>query len=439
MQLRRSLSLLDVTMINVGTMIGSGIFIVPAAIALQLTGIGWNLGVWVAAAALSLLGALTFGELGATLPQAGGLVVYLREAYGPIWGFFYGWTVFIVIQTGSIAAVSVAFATYLGHFVPLGPIGIKLVAIAAIAALTLVNAIGVRAGARTQNVVTIAKLVVIALLIAVSFGSSAGSMRHLATPAARLSSALVGAFGTALVAALWAFDGWIHTSYVGGEVENPGRNIPISTVASVVVVTVVYLALNLGCHYVLGQEGVARSSRVAADTAAAAIGGSGAGFASALIALATLGCVSGMILAGGRIYYAMAREGLFFTSVGQVHPRYRTPANSLWLQGLWSIALALSGRYDQLFTYVVFASWVFYGMGAAAIFVLRGRPGLSSPYRVWSVVPAAFVVLTIALLCGTVINDPRDAAIGLALMLAGVPAYFWFRRVGVISNAGEAL
>lgn len=427
MQLRRSLTLLDATMINVGTMIGSGVFIVPAAIAIQLTGISWILGVWVVAAMLSLLGALTFGELGATLPQAGGLVVYLGEAYGPIWGFFYGWTVFVVIQTGSIAAVAVAFATYLGHFVPLGAAGSKLVAIGAIALLTLVNLIGVRAGARTQNIVTIAKLIVIALLIAVSFGSSAGSMLHLATPAARLSWPLLSAFGTALVAALWAFDGWIHTSYVGGEIENPGRNLPLSTVASVVIVAAVYLALNLGYHYVLGQDGVAQSSRVAADTAAAAIGASGAGFASALIALATLGCVSGMILAGGRIYYAMAREGLFFKFVGQVHPRFGTPANSLCLQGLWSIVLALSGRYDQLFTYVVFASWVFYGMGAAAVFVLRGRPGLRSPYRVWSVVPALFVVFAVVLLCATLMTDPRDALIGLALMLAGLPAYFWFR------------
>ena len=320
MELRRSLTLLDATMINVGTMIGSGVFIVPAAIALQLTGISWILGVWVVAAVLSLLGALTFGELGATLPQAGGLVVYLGEAYGPIWGCFYGWTVFVVIQTGSIAAVAVAFATYLGHFAPLNATGVKLVAIGAIVLMTLVNLIGVRAGARTQNIVTIAKLAVIALLIAVAFGSGAGSLRNLATPAARLSWPVLSAFGTALVAALWAFDGWIHTSYVGGEIENPGRNLPLSTVASVVIVAVVYLALNLGYHYVLGQVGVAHSSRVAADTAAAAIGNSGAGFASALIALATLGCVSGMILAGGRIYYAMAREACSSNSSARYIP-----------------------------------------------------------------------------------------------------------------------
>jgi APA family basic amino acid/polyamine antiporter len=430
-ELPRTLGLFDATMINVGTIVASGIFLVPTDVARRLDSAPLNLAVWVVATVVSLLGALTIAELGAALPRAGGLFVYLREAYGPIWGFFYGWALFIVIQTGSIAAVAVAFATYLSHFVPLGTLGVKAVAVLSIAVLTGINVLGVREGAWTQNVVTVAKILVIGGLLAIAFSAPTGSWSNLAEPGSAAASwPLWLAFGTALLGPLWAFDGWIHTSYVGGEIRNPGRNLPWSTIASVVIVGAVYLALNAAYLYVLRVDGIARSELVAADTAAAVLGAAGAGFAAALVMLTTLGSTNGMILAGPRVYYAMARDGLFFPAVARVHSRFRTPAVSLLVQATWSALLVFTGTYEQLFTYVVFASWVFYGMGAAAVFVLRRRRDLVRPYEVWGYpwVPALFVAFTGALLANTLLTRPRDSLVGLGLMLAGVPFYLFWRR-----------
>lgn len=418
-------------MINVGTIIGSGIFLVPVTVALHLDSALLNLAVWVVAALVSLLGALTIAELGASLPKAGGLFVYLKEAYGPIWGFFYGWTLFVVIQTGSIAAVAVAFATYLGHFLPLSALGIKLVALLAIALLTGINVLGVREGAFTQNVVTVAKITVIGGLLAIAFAAPAGAWSNLATPGTRgLEMSTAAAFGAALIGPLWAFDGWIQTTYVGGEIRQPGRNLPLATVGSVLLVGAIYLLLNMGYLYVLRVDGVAGSTLVAADTAAAVLGAGGAAFASALVVVTALGSTNGMILAGPRVYYAMARERLFWEPVARVHPRFRTPAISLAVQAVWSVALVFSGTYEQLFTYVVFASWVFYGMGAAAVFVLRRRTDLPRPYRVWGYpwVPLAFTAFTAALLVNTLVTNPRDSLVGLGLMLLGVPFYLFWRR-----------
>jgi APA family basic amino acid/polyamine antiporter len=431
-ELPRTLGLFDATMINVGTIIASGVFLVPAAVAQRLDSAPLNLAVWAVATVFSLLGALTIAELGAALPRAGGLFVYLKEAYGPIWGFFYGWALFVVIQTGSIAAVAVAFATYLGHFVPLSDLGVQLVAVLCIGALTAINVLGVREGAWTQNVVTVAKIAVIAGLLAIAFASPSGSWSHLSagsSTGSALSTARV--FGVALVGPLWAFDGWITTSYVGGEIKNPGRSIPIATIASVLIVGAIYLCLNAAYLFVLGVGGVARSPLVATDTAAAVLGSAAAAFASALVMLSALGSTNGMILAGPRVPYAMAKERLFWAPAARVHPRFRTPAVALLLQGAWSAALVFTGKYDQLFTYVVFASWVFYGMGAAAVLVLRRR-GLPSPYRVWGYpwVPLAFVAFTAALLVNTLVTDPRDSLVGLGLMLLGVPFYAYWKRRG---------
>ncbi len=429
-ELRRSLGLFDATMINVGTIVASGIFLVPMAVAQTLDSAPLNLAVWVVATLFSLLGALTIAELGASLPQAGGLFVYLKEAYGPIWGFFYGWTLFIVIQTGSIAAVAVAFATYLSHFVPLGGLGVKLGAVACIAILTTINVLGVREGVWTQNIVTVAKILVIGGLLAIAFAAPTGSWSNLAAAGtASFVPGTVVAFGAALIGPLWAFDGWIHTSYVGGEIKNPGRNLPLSTIYSVLIVGAIYLLLNAAYLFVLRVDGVARAPLVAADTAAAVLGGAGAGFAAALVMLTTLGSTNGMILAGPRVYYAMAKDRLFFRAIARVHPRFETPAISLGVQGVVSALLVFTGTYEQLFTYVVFASWVFYGMGGAAVFVLRRRPDLPRPYKVWGYpwVPLAFVTFSGALLVNTIVAQPRDSLVGLGLMVLGVPFYLFFR------------
>jgi APA family basic amino acid/polyamine antiporter len=386
------------------------------------------------AALFSLAGALTIAELGAALPQAGGLCVYLREAFGPFWGFLYGWALFVVIQTAAIAAVGVAFASYLGHFLPLSPLAAQLVACAAVLMLTAVNVLGVRQGVLTQNIATFAKLAVIAGLIVLAFARGEHAVSAEA-PAASLSLATLGA---AAIGPLFAFDGWITVSYIGGEVKDPGRNLPLAALLSIGIVTVLYLALNGAYLHVLGSQGVAASPLVAADTARALLGPRGADLAAAMVVIATFGALNGNILGGARVFYAMAGDGLFWRSIGRVHPRFGTPAAALWAQGLVSVAFVFTGKFDELLTSCLFASWLFYAMGGLAVFALRRRRDLERPYLVWGypVVPALFVVFAALLLVSTVAADPRDTAIGAGLLLTGVPAYFMFRTRSPAPAAG---
>src|SRR5215470_11574184 len=276
--LRRALGALDATMVNVGVMIGSAVFLTASDVARALPHPAMQLGAWAVAGLFSLAGALTIAELGAAFPEAGGLYVYLRRAFGPFWGFLYGWSLFAVIQTASIAAVAVGFASYFGHFVPLSPGGAQLLAIAAIAALTAINVLGVREGIVTQNVVTFAKMAVVAGLIVLAFASGTSSWGHL-TAAAPIRSPGIAAVGAALVGPLFAFDGWITLSYMGGEVKDPARNLPFAAFASVAIVGALYLALNAAYLAVLGSSQVSGSSLVAADTARALLGPRGADFA----------------------------------------------------------------------------------------------------------------------------------------------------------------
>jgi len=425
-ELRRSLGLLDATMVNVGVIVGSAVFLTASDVARALPHPLLQLGTWVVAALFSLAGALTIAELGASYPQAGGLCVYLREAFGPLWGFLYGWALLVVIQTASIAAVAVAFASYWAHFLPLSPRGAELVAVAAIAALTGVNVLGVREGVWTQNVVTFAKLAVISGLVVLAFAGSAGSPSNLISPMGPI--ALAG-LGPALIGPLFAFDGWITTSYIGGEVKQPGRNLPLAALISIAIVTVLYLALNAAYLFVLGSDQVAASPLVTADTARALLGPRGADLAAAMVVIATLGGINGNILGGARVLYAMADAGMFLRAVGRVHPRFGTPAAALIVQGLVSIAFVFTGGFNQLLTNVLFASWLFYALGGLAVFVLRRRHDLERPYRVWGypVVPAAFVAFAALLLAATVASAPGDAALGGGLLLTGVPAYLFFR------------
>ena len=427
-ELRRALGLLDATMVNVGVMIGSAVFLVASDVARAFPHPALQLGAWAVAGLFSLAGALTIAELGAALPQAGGLYVYLRRAFGPFWGFLYGWALFAVIQTASIAAVAVAFASYFGHFVPLSPDAARLVAILSIAVLTGINVLGVREGVLTQNAVTLAKLVVVSGLVVLAFAGR--SHVHVA---ASPSQAPVGlaVLGAALVGPLFAFDGWITLSYMGGEVERPSRTLPLAALASVGIVSALYLALNGAYLYVLGPRGVAESPLVAADTARALLGPRGADLAAGIVALAMLGGLNGNILGGARVLYAMAEGGLFWRPASRVDPRFGTPAIALAAQALVSIAFVFTGRFEQLLTSVLFASWFFYALGGLAVFVLRRDPGLERPYRVpgYPAVPALFVAFAALLLASTIAAAPREAALGAGLLLTGVPAYLFFARV----------
>jgi APA family basic amino acid/polyamine antiporter len=393
------------------------------------------------AALFSLAGALTLAELSAASPRAGGMYVYLGEAFGAFWGFLYGWALFAVIQTAAIAAIAVAFATYCGHFLSLSGLEIQLLAACLIVVLTAINVLGVRDGVVTQNLATLAKIGLILGLIALAFVKGPGSGSGFASLSGPGSLAPFGlaAFGAALIGPLFAFDGWITTSYIGGEIKQPSRNLPLAALFSVVLVAALYLAVNAAYLHVLGSAAVAQSQLVASETAKALLGGRGADLAAVMVLIATLGSVNGCILGGARVYYAMAEDGLFWRRLASVHPRWGTPAASLIVQGAISTAFVFMGGFNQLLTYCIFASWFFYALGGTAVFVLRRKANRELPYRVWGYpwVPALFLGSTVLLLANTLWASFRDAAIGVALLLTGIPVYFYFARLRRASKVIE--
>ncbi|MFH0989521.1 MAG: amino acid permease [bacterium] len=430
-ELKRELSLLDSTMLNVGCMIGSGIFLVPASIALILPSSPSIILVWIFGGIISLFGALSVAELGAMYPNAGGQYVYLREAYGPLSAFLYGWTAFTVILTAAISAVAVGFATYLGYFIPLSAMGIKIIAIWSIILLTTINCFGIRLGAIVQNGFTILKLLIIVALIVLGFTMTNAQSLDLSLTNIPFSfSSFLGPFGIALVAVLWSYDGWIEITYVAGEVKNPQKNIPRSIILSMLIVLVIYTLVNITYLRVLPLEKIGQSTLVAADTATKLIGSAGASIAAITVMIATIGSNNGFILSGARIYYAMGIDNSFPKIMASVHPRFHTPIPSLIAQGVWSCLLVLSGTFDQLFTYVIFASWIFYAMAAGAVLILRKRsPELPRAYATWGYpyTPIIFILFSLYLVGNTLFEDPRDALFGLGIILLGIPAYYYWR------------
>jgi len=435
-ELKRELGLLDATMINVGTMIASAIFIVPATVAAQVPGSALMILIWVAGGVVSLLGALSVAELSAAYPEAGGQYAYLREAYGPPWAFLYGWANFLVINPASIAAIAVGFARYLGFFVPVSPAAIQAIAIVSIVLLTGLNGLGVRPGATTQNVLTLLKMGALAALIATAFVLPGGSVANFqpAWPAGSVGQ-WIGPFGLAMVGVLWAYDGWIETTYVGSEIKDPGRNLPRSIILSTVVVIAFYTLASVAYSYVLSPARMAGSTLVASDAAQITLGAVGAGFVAVAILVSTLGANNGIILTAARIPYAMARGGLFFRSQGIVHPRFATPVVALLTQGVIASVLARTGKYDQLFTYVVFAQFVFYALSAGAVILLRRKaPQVTRPYRTWGypVTPLVFIAFALWLVANTIAESPRESAVGAGLILLGLPGYwYWRQRLGL--------
>lgn len=431
-ELRRELTLLDSTMINVGSIIASAIFIVPASIALHLPSSSFVILVWVFGGVISLFGALAIAELGALMPRAGGQFVFLREAYSPFWGFLYGWTAFLVIISGSISAIAVVFATYLGFFYPLDAIEIKIVAIASILFLTFINCFGVKFGALVQNGFTFLKIAALGMLIVFSFALKGGSIANFSPvlPTAPLST-LGGPLMLAMIAVLWAYDGWIEVTFVAGEIRDPGKNLHRSLILSTVIVITVYVLVNLGYIYVLSLENIAKSTLVASDSAAVILGPPGASFVAGAVVISTFGANNGFVITGARIYYAMAKERLFFQSFSNIHPKFQTPIPSLIGQGIWASFLVFTGTYEQLFTYVVFASWIFYAMSCAAVFTLRKRfPEMPRPYKTWGYpfTPLIFILFSLILVISTLFENPRDAAIGILMIASGIPAYYYWSR-----------
>ena len=431
-KLARVLTLLDATMINVGGIIGSGIFMVPATIALLTGSTSLILAVWVFGGLISLFGALSIAELGAAMPRTGGQFVYLNEAYGPVWGYLYGWSCVAVINTASIAAVGVAFSEYLGFFFPLSTMGIKSVAILSVILLTIINILDVKSGARAQNIFTLLKIGAILGIISVGLVMDGGSAENIQPfYPDRPLPALVGPLGLAMVSVLWTYDGWIFITYVAGEVKNPGRNIPLSLVFCMLIVISIYLLINFVFTYTLGIGAMGTSMLVASDSASIFLGEKGAALVSIIILISLLGANNGFILTSARINYAMARDKLFFQQAAKVHPKFKSPANALVIQAMWASVLTFSGTYNQLITYIIFASWIFYAMSCAAVIILRKkRPEMKRPYKTpgYPYIPIIFILFAVFLIFNTILEAPRDAAVGAGIILAGLPLYFYWKK-----------
>jgi len=434
--LRRELGVFSAAMMVVGGIIGSGIFFTPSVSARALPSAGWVLAVWAAGGVVALAGALTYAELGAMLPDAGGPYVYLREAFGKLFGFLYGWMVLLSIATGAIAAVAKGFADYLARFMDLAPAGGPLgVAVIVIVALSFVNYLGVKPGAIVQNILTVFKIGALAALIAGGFvlWARVGAPLPVADAPAPRASLLLG-LGAAFVPVLFTIGGWQQMNMVAGEVRDPARSIPRALGVGIAIVIAIYLGANLVYLHALGRDGLAASSAAAADAAARYFGPGGARFIAVSAMISIFGFVSVAILSNSRIVYAMAADGSFFKAVGRVHPRFGSPHIAIVLIAFWSIALLLltKGDLGKLLSGVVFADWIFFGLGAASVFVLRRRrPELARPYRVlgYPLLPAFFVLAAAVGVASSFIAEPAMSMLGAAQLAIGLGLYFaLFRR-----------
>src|SRR5436190_5810619 len=450
-RLVKGLGLLDSTTLVMGSMIGSGIFIVSADIARQTQSPGLLIVTWIVTATLTLIAALSYGELAAAMPHAGGQYVYLREAFGPLSGFLFGWTTFMVIQTGTIAAVAVAFAKYSGVFLPWisaqnylvgqGKVGVttqQALAIAVIVLLSAVNSRGIRTGAVIQNVFTLAKTAALLCLITLGFWlgrnpQAVSANFHGFWRNASWSFDTIRLVGVAMVGALFSSDAWNNVTFTAGEVRNPKRNLPLSLALGVGVVSVLYLLCNLVYLNALPLEQIqtAPQDRVATAVAQQMFGGIGVQLLAAAIMISTFGCVNGMLLAGARVYYAMARDRVFFRQAGELDPKSHTPSTSLWLQCIWASLLCLSGRYGDLLDYVIFAVLIFYILTIAGIFVLRRtRPDMERPYRAigYPVLPIIYIAVAGLIEILLLLYKPNYTWPGLIIVLLGIPVYFLWRK-----------
>jgi len=430
-QLRRILGMRDLILMIVGTVIGSGIFLVPGTILKSVNGsVPLALTVWLVGGVLSLLGALTYGELSAMRPQAGGLYLYIRDCFGPFPAFLYGWTLFFVISSGSIATLAVAFGNYLGTFVELSAAGTKAVAVLMIVVITAVNVRGTRQSADLMNVTTAIKVVAL-LAMSVALLWLGGNPIFHGVNSSPQTGSLPSGFGLAMISVLWAYEGWQYATCSAGETVNPQRNFPLSFLIGSAALIGIYLFANLGYLAALGTDGVAGSTRVAASALGAVVGPGVAKLVAVAILISMLSAANSIILNAPRVYYAMAKDGLFFKSLSQVHPKFGTPALAVIAAGVWSSILAASGTFEQLLTYVVFIGWIFYALAAASIFVYRRRfPAEERPYRVpgYPFTPLVFILAAAALVTNTIASQPGRAIVGLGIVFIGAPAYFFWRR-----------
>jgi APA family basic amino acid/polyamine antiporter len=434
--LDRTLSLKDLVFIVIGTVIGSGIFLVPGAVLTQSQGaVGLALLVWLVAGILSLLGAFTYGEMGAMRPDAGGLYVYIRDAFGPLFAFLYGWMMFIVGASGAVATLAVAFTNYAGQFVPLSPVAAKVLAVAMIAVVMLINVRGTRQGANVQNYSTALKaaaiLVMSVLLLSVGNGFSLPELRW--WPENVSTGTIVTGVGLAMIAVLWAYEGWHYVTFSAGEAMDPQRTFPRGIVSGTIVVIGLYILANVGYIAALGPSGVMQSNRVAAEAMGMHFGQAAGKAIAAVILVSIFSAANGLTLTAPRLYYAMARDGLFFKRLAEVSPRFGTPAVAIVTSSVWGMVLAATGTFNQLLTYVIFMGWVFFALAAMAIFTYRKRePNVHRPFRTpgYPVTPVLFIASALAIVINTLVTQPARGFVGLGGVALGIPIYYVWRSRG---------
>jgi basic amino acid/polyamine antiporter, APA family len=449
----RGLSLLDSVLLLVGGIIGSSIFLTAKDIAGALPHPVLFLLVWILGGLISLCACFAFAELGSMFPDSGGQYIYMREAFGDLAAFLYGWMLFAVANGGSIAALSVASAAYLGGIIPaisqnhvvFSQAGVvvtraHVVAVISIVVVTWINVIGLRRGALLQNFATWAKFIAMAAFVLLGFSVGKGDWRHFTashwTSAHGLSMGLgtgqlFSAFGVALIAVFWAYDGWVYITWVAGEVKSPRRNVPLAMVLGTLAVGLIYVSMNMVYVYALPLSEIAQHETIAHAAASALFSPRAAAWLSIMIAVSCFGAMASLVLSGSRVYFAMARDGAFFQSMAKIHPKWRTPAFSLIGQGVWACLLTVSGRYDQLYTYVMFGMVLSYTLTVAGLFILRAkRPDTPRPYRCtgYPWLPAIYVLIGSAWTLNTIITRPREALAGTILVLIGVPGFWYWKR-----------
>jgi len=438
--LPRTLGLRDLIWLTIGSVIGSGIFLVPGTVLRQVDGlIIPAMLVWLVGGLLSLLGALTYGELGAMKPDAGGLYVFIRDCFGRFPAFLFGWTLFFVISSGAVATLAVAFSAYLGELVPLTPVMEKLIAVLMIVTVTAVNVRGTRASADLQNWTTLTKVVGILLMSGVLLWLGRGFHEH--GPAlwpSQYKASLASGFGLAMIGVLWAYEGWQFVTYSAGETINAQRNLPLGLATGAAALIGIYLIANISYLAALGGAGVAGSDRLAATALSAVVSPAAAKLIAVMILISIFSAANGIMLTSPRVYYAMARDRLFFQRLAEVHPRFKTPAFAIIAGAAWSVILAVTGTFEQLLTYVVFVGWIFYALAATSIFVYRRRaPEAVRPYRVpgypWT--PLLFIIAAAALALNTIATQPVRAGVGLGIVLLGAPAYLVWRSASSVPES----
>ena len=419
------------TALVIGTIIGASIFVQPSEVTSQVHSVQMVLLVWLAAGALTLIGSLVCAELASTFTRTGGVYVYLSEAFHPALGFLWGWAMLLTMHSGIIAAIATVFARYAGFFFPLDTTGGRIVAIGVILLLSAINYVGVQHGARLQTLFTAGKLLAVALIVTLGFALGGRVSGHFVGSSTARGETL-GGFLLAMVAGLFTYGGWHMVTYSSEETVDPARTIPRALLIGTVAVTLIYMAMNAVYLYVLPLDQVARSTRVAADLADVLLGSGGAGVMSGIVMFSTFGALTGIILTGPRVYYAMAQDGLLFRWFGVLHPRFGTPHRAIILQAVWASVLVATGTFRALFTRVVYTEWIFFGLLAIGLILLRRRRDLTRQYSIWGypVLPIVFAISSFAIVINTLRSQPRDAAIGLSLVLLGWPIYLmWGRKL----------